>query len=258
MDIRKESNTDVESLHPKEARVWTLGKCIPQAPVAPRYVIKTTRIGEHTQFMRDHALIGKFLGLWPSEKDLAHWIKAWWNPKGDYELQLSSKGFFTVIFYNLEDKDRIFEGGPYFYNSVGLYLCFWTDCFCPEKENFAYAPVWIRLYSLPQEFWLEEILLGIGNTLGKYVKSSEATKQRKYTSYARICVYMNISKALPGTVTLEYQDEEWAQTIDYEHIPFRCRKCHEHGHLFRDFPLNAPPKREAEEKPKEGFTQVQN
>ena len=50
------------------------------------YIIKTTRIGEHMQFMRDHALIGKFLGLWPSEKDLARWIKAWWNPKGDYEL----------------------------------------------------------------------------------------------------------------------------------------------------------------------------
>jgi hypothetical protein len=132
------------------------------------------------------------------------------------------------------------------------------DRFSPEKENFAYAPVWIRLYSLPQEFWLEEILAGIGNTLGRHVKSSEATKQRKYTSYARICVYMDISKSLPGTVTLEYQDEEWAQTIDYKHIPFHCRKCHEHGHLFRDFPLNAPTKPEMEEKMKEGFTQVQN
>jgi hypothetical protein len=38
---------------------------------------------------------------------------------------------------------------------------------------------------------------------------------------------------------LEYQDEDWIQTIDYEHIPFRCRKFHEHGHLFRDFPLNS-------------------
>ena len=61
----------------------------------------------------------------------------------------------------------IFEGGLYFYNSTGLYLHFWTDRFCLEKENFAYAPVWICLYSLPQEFWLEEILMGIGNTLGK-------------------------------------------------------------------------------------------
>jgi hypothetical protein len=68
---------------------------------------------------------------------------------------------------------------------------------------------------------------------------------------------MDISKFLPGSVTLEYQDEEWAQTIDYEHIPFHCRKCHEHGHLFRDFPLNAPAKPEMEEKMKDGFTQVQ-
>jgi hypothetical protein len=86
--------------------------------------------------MRDHALIRKFLGLWLSKKDQARWIKAWWNLKGDYELQLSSKGFFTVIFYNPEDNDMIIEVEPYLYNLAGLYLRFWTVCFCPEKENF--------------------------------------------------------------------------------------------------------------------------
>jgi hypothetical protein len=69
---------------------------------------------------------------------------------------------------------------------------------------------------------------------------------------------MDISKDLPGSITLEYQDEEWAQTIDYEHVPFRCRKCHEHGHLFRECPLNAPPNLVEEENTKNGFTQVQN
>jgi hypothetical protein len=103
---------------------------------------------------------------------------------------------------------------------------------------------------------LEEVLAGIGNTIGIYVMSSEATKQRRYTSYARLCVYLNIAKPLPGTITLEYQDEDWAQTIDYEHIPFRCRKCHEHGHLFRECPLNEAPKEGNTEnsKDKEGFT----
>jgi hypothetical protein len=33
-------------------------------------------------------------------------------------------------------------------------------------------------------------------------------------------------------------------------FPFRCRKCHEHGNLFRDFPLNAPSRPTAEEKQK--------
>jgi hypothetical protein len=227
-----------EKIATKGSVPWVPGKCIPQAPQAPKYVVCSPRIEEQKQYMRDNALVGKFLGLWPSERDLVKWIQHWWKPKGHYELQLGSKGFFTIIFHNLEDRNRVFDGGPYFYNSAGLFLRFWTEKFSPEKEDFAHAPVWIRLYSLPQEFWLEEVLAGIGNTIGIYVKSSEATKQRRYTSYARICVYLNIAKPLPGSITLEYHDEDWSQTIDYEHIPFRCRKCHEHGHLFRECPLN--------------------
>jgi hypothetical protein len=188
---------------------------------------------------------------------LIKWIQYWWKPRGHYDLPLGSKGFFTIILHNSKDRNRIFDGGPYFYNSASLFLRFWTKKFSPEKEDFAHALVWIRLYSLPQEFWLEEVLAGIDNTIGVYVKSSEATKQRRYTSYARICVYLNIAKPLPGSITLEYHDEEWSQTIDYEHIPFRCRKCHEHGHLFRECPLNAVHKEGAPDtgKDKEGFAQ---
>jgi hypothetical protein len=77
--------------------------------------------------LRDHALIGKFLGLWSFEWDLMRWIKTWWNPKGDYEHYLISKGLFMIIFFNLEDKDMIFENIPYIFNSAGLYLRFWKD-----------------------------------------------------------------------------------------------------------------------------------
>jgi hypothetical protein len=249
-------DTEAGTSQAKPHRGWEPGKCIPQLEKAPRYIISSTRVGEHTEFMREHALIGKFLGLWPTERDLHKWIKHWWNPKGDYEVQLSSKGFFTIILYNLEDKDRIFENGPYFFNSAGLFLRFWTESFSPDKEEFTMAPVWICLYYLPQEFWVEEILIGIGNTLGQCVKASEATRQRKYTSYARICIYMNNSKALPGTVTLEYQDEDWQQTLDYEHIPFRCSRCHEHRHLYRDCPLIKIVAKASEQAQKDGFTTV--
>jgi hypothetical protein len=248
--------SDSSTSRPQTSKNWLPGKCIPQLDKPPLYHITSTRVGEHTQFMMDHALIGKFLGLWPTERDLSRWIKDWWNPKGDYEVQLSSKGFFTIILYNLEDKDRIFDNGPYFYNLAGLFLRFWTDKFNLDLEDFSWVPVWLRLYSLPQEFWLEEILMGIGNTLGQYVKASEATRIRKYTSYARICIYMDISKPLPGSITLEYQDDDWNQTLNYEHIPFRCRKCHEHGHLFRDFPLNASAPKPSDPKKNDGFTNV--
>jgi hypothetical protein len=43
--------------------------------------------------MKDHALIGKFMGIWPSEKALQIWIKSHWKVKGQIDLQLGSKGF---------------------------------------------------------------------------------------------------------------------------------------------------------------------
>ena len=39
---------------------------------------------------------------------------------------------------------------------------------------------------------------------------------------------MNISEALMGVVMLEYQEEDWEQTLEYEHIPFYYKKCHKH------------------------------
>jgi hypothetical protein len=120
----------------------------------------------------------------------------------------------------------------------------WKEKFFPEKETFKIVPIWLRLYSLLINYRLPSTFKSIGNKLGKYVKTSEATLKGRYTSYLRICIEMDVSGALLEAIRLEFRDEEWIQSIDYEKIPFRCRIFHEHGHLFKDFPLNK--KQEAE------------
>ena len=55
--------------------------------------------------MVTYAMICKFMGFWPTEKALHAWIKNHWKPKGEIELHLGSKGFVTVVFTNLMDKD---------------------------------------------------------------------------------------------------------------------------------------------------------
>jgi hypothetical protein len=214
MPKEKSMKIDPEANHPKTAHTWEPGKCISQAPITLKYIIISPRIEDQKQYMRDFALIGKILGLWPSEKDLVKCIQHWWKPKGHYDLQLGSKGFFNIILHNLEDINRIFEGGSYFYNSAGLFLYFRTEGFNPKKEDFTHAPIWLRLSFLPREFWLEEVLAGIDNTIGIYAKSLEATRQQRYIAYARICVYLNISKPILGAITLDYQDDKWSQTLD--------------------------------------------
>lgn len=114
----------------------------------------------------------------------------------------------------------------------------WMMKFVPEKGTFTSVPVSIRLYSLPLDYWKNESLTTMGNKLGHYIKASEATRRGKYTSFPRICVNMDLSGALPEEIILEVFYEEWMKIVDYEHIPFKCRKCHEHGHIVRDCPLN--------------------
>lgn len=129
-ELQKETKMEdeAESSHPKVTQVWKSWKCIPQSSATPRYVVNSTRVGEHTQFMKDHALIKNFIELWPSEWDLIIWINIRWKPNGHYELQLGSKEFFTTIFYNLEDKDRILENGPYSLTMlVFIYGSIWID-----------------------------------------------------------------------------------------------------------------------------------
>ena len=143
-----------------------------------------------------------------------------------------------IIFFNEEDRNRIFDNGPYFLNSAGLFLRPWKEWFNSDRENLMTTQVWIRMYSLPTEHWKEEILTDIENTLGNFIKVSKKTKQRRYTSYAKICIYLDISQDLPDGIELSWDDEDWFLAIDYEWIPFRCRRCHKHGHLFKYCPQN--------------------
>lgn len=188
--------------------------------------------------MKDHALICKFIGAWPTEKELIKWIQLRWQLKGHIDLKLGEKGFFTVTFCNLEDKDKAFQDGPYFFNNAGLFIRCREECYNPNEENLLATPIWVQLFTLPMDFCDLEILEGIEKSIGTFVKVADSTRRGRYTSYDRINVYMNIIEPLPDFIELEYHYEVWQQPMDYQHIPFRCWHCHEYGHLFHAFPLN--------------------
>ena len=57
---------------------------------------------------------------------------------------------------------------------------------------------------------------------------------------------------------MTWEDEDWLQTLDYEHIPFHYHRCHGYGHLLRDSPmnnLNTNSKKEGDQSD-QGFTKV--
>jgi hypothetical protein len=38
------------------------------------------------------------------------------------DIMLAANNFFMVILLSIADCNRVFEGGPYFYNQVGLFI----------------------------------------------------------------------------------------------------------------------------------------
>ena len=62
----------------------------------------------------------------------------------------------------------------------------------------------------------------------------EETEQRKV---ARILVNLNVREGLGEEMDLTWGDYTYAQKLDYENIPFRCRRCHQYGHLIKNCKL---------------------
>ena len=109
-----------------------------------------------------------------------------------------------MIFEDLEDHKRILNNGSYFMNSASLFMRHSEPCYNSEKEQFLATPIWVRIYSLLEDLWEMDILESIGNSIGDFVQVSEITESCRFSSYAKISVYMNISQPLPELVEIEY------------------------------------------------------
>lgn len=52
-----------------------------------------------------------------------------------------------------------------------------------------------------------------------------------HSTFARILVDMDSFKGLPAKIVINSSKGCGTQTLDYEGIPFRCRRCFKIGHM---------------------------
>ncbi|KAK1273191.1 hypothetical protein QJS04_geneDACA015202 [Acorus gramineus] len=72
-----------------------------------------------------------------------------------------------------------------------------------EQERLSSIPVWVRLPNLPLHLWEEDCLSRIGSTIGVPLYADSATLQCRRAAYARICVEVQASKALPDSFLVD-------------------------------------------------------
>lgn len=100
--------------------------CQDKASMNLRLEMRYIAMGSEIEYMKRHTVICRILGWWPQESILKWWISQKWKMKDSVDLRLCEKGFFNAIFTHTEDRDKVFEDGPYFHNSSGLHMRCWT------------------------------------------------------------------------------------------------------------------------------------
>lgn len=195
----------------------------------PAIEINHPSLDDQHQTFAESALICRFNGLWPCTADLYQWIHSNWTKY--CKVFFCSKGFFIVVLAFNEDYQKALTGGPWFWGSAGLFLSPWFPDFDPSTAVISKLPIWVRLPNLPAHLWHFAVFQGIGNTLGRFLATDTSRGETGIYTYGRICAEIDISKGLPDQIILKVGDFHWTQTLDYENTAFRCRHCHQTGHL---------------------------
>jgi len=94
--------------------------------------------------------------------------------------------------------------------------------------------MWVHLPGIPSHLWSEKCFQEIGNFLGEYMTADMGFLDTGEMSMARILVSLNIKEGLREYINLTDLGWTSVKILDYEGVPFQCRRCHEYGHIVMD------------------------
>ncbi|GLJ21599.1 hypothetical protein SUGI_0401220 [Cryptomeria japonica] len=175
---------------------------------------------EHTELWEKHAVIARIIGLNWSREDIKNWVECNWGRRT--VTKFIPKGFFVVLFEEEKDRDQVLNQENWFVNDHAIYLQPWFPNFDPLPLVVYSAPIWIRLYNLPIEYWSENVLEKIGRNLGNLLEID-------FDDEANLCKISHLRiaavKRVPATLTLITASREWKQQVEIEKQIKQCPRC---------------------------------
>ncbi|XP_061354602.1 uncharacterized protein LOC133299177 [Gastrolobium bilobum] len=134
-----------------------------------------------------------------------------------------------AIYVKLLDKRDLSHAliaGPWVIFDHYLAIRSWEPDFNLYQATIARIMAWVRLPGFPIEYTNTDLLKGIGNWLGKFIKVDAATTSLARGRFARMCVELDLTKPLQA----EYKIEGKIKQVEYEGLHLVCYSCGKYGH----------------------------
>lgn len=106
----------------------------------------------------------------------------------------------------------------------------WTKDFNLHTQRQTHTQVWIRLWELPQEYWMKRTLYEIAGAVGIPLLIDNVTRNRLYVHYERILVDLDLSKTIFYEVMVKREGYAFPLAIEYKGLPDFCTRCKSIGH----------------------------
>jgi len=186
-------------------------------------------------------LVGRVLGHNYSRRTVVDWVEEKWKPLiGSVPVvEILNRGWFAFNFKGEEELKRILNSNWHL-NRVPVLMKRWHPLFDASRERVEESPIWVRLPALPLHYWEPFHFRNIGNILGTFLEADLSYLETFDKRVARILVSINLREGLAEQINLIRGTESIPQILDYENVPFRCRRCYVYGHPASECDL--PPR----------------
>ena len=206
------------------------------------YVVGEDLAWESVLNMAKCTLVGRVLGRNFTKKTVQDWATASWGTQLGYApvVDMLNRGWFAVNLEKAGDLSWI-QNKCWHIDHSPVLLKPWSPLFDAIKERVDIVPVWVRLPALPLHFWDLYHFRRIGDMLGTFLEVDLSFLETREKKVARILVNINLREGLAESINLEWGPVIIPQILDYENVPFRCRRCHVYGHPASACTLSARP-----------------
>ncbi|CAN0881371.1 hypothetical protein LINGRAHAP2_LOCUS14200 [Linum grandiflorum] len=141
-----------------------------------------------------------------------------WRPEGKIRLVDLDNYVFLAFFELSQDYNSALLGGPWMILDHYLVVHSWDPSFRITPNLPPRMVVWVRFPKLPYQYYQKDILTGLGNLVGRFVRIDTPTLNSARGKFARIAVEINVAEPVATGVFL---DGVW-QEVEYENLPSFC------------------------------------
>ncbi|KAK3223533.1 hypothetical protein Dsin_010558 [Dipteronia sinensis] len=184
----------------------------------------------------DHCLVGKVLSGKKVNRDaFKGLIEQLWSQFGKVEIESVGENIFMFYFTNMEDRNRIWQRGPWYFDKSLIALEKPTGMGDISCLGFNTVELWVQIHDVPIMCMNRRTAKWLAEQIGGVIDIPTEPKDC-WGKFMRVKVQLTIPKPLKRWLRLKLDDSDTVVMVGlkYERLPDFCYACGKIGHVIKE------------------------